>query len=552
MIVDRSSPRSTNETQSVVRFPAPRMTLWLTAFGIAALHVGAVLWSAHQHLSFLAALMLAPAIIFWSYGWVAALGALCSCWCGRQLREMANALADPNPWPPVAVFYLCCDDFQADALQTLLASDYPALHVFVLDDSETPDQRSTIRELCSRHPGRITYHSRGIRIGAKAGNINSGLAMLPEHFEAVLICDADERIKEHTLRGMVRWLAAHERIAFVQSTHIANPARGTPYARSLAFTVSAFWRFCIPWRQWYGMPVCLGHGVLIRRRALEEVGRFPETSSEDIILTFRLRLRGWHGVVFCPSDPPEEDVPATVQQYRQRLFRWTKQDARTVWQYSLPILRSSSFSAAEKIDWMYRNLKFPLAALVFPYLLLLGMIRVIDPDINETTSSWNMSSFATCALVGGLAPFLVYLFDCGLRPVRFAAVVATIVSNSLMLVGIYIKAVLSWVGWREVAFVPTGRRSVSRYDRVGSMTVELLATAALVAVGTWSSEWTVAAIGLVIALGPTCDLLGKEAFTVIRWIGGGVVAIALVGMLMSPLSPVISLLAISVFAMLVP
>jgi len=276
-------------------------------------------------------------IVFWFYGILSAVAALATAALVRRFRALTTSLPEPTERMPVAVLYVCCGDFRPDCVATLLAQDYPDLHVFVLDDSESEQERAKVRTWCATQNRGVSYLHRSQRRAYKAGNLNYGLAMVPTRYEGILICDADERLGQRTLRELVTWLAIEPRLAWVQAVHTAAPSP-SEFAAALEYQVGCAWQLLMPWRVWFGLGWNLGHGVLIRRKALASIGGFPEVSSEDIILTGALRRNGWSGTCVWTSDGAQEEVPETFERFCRRLLRWTSQDTDTAIKYTIPML----------------------------------------------------------------------------------------------------------------------------------------------------------------------------------------------------------------------
>jgi len=166
---------------------------------------------------------------------------------------------------------------------------YPNRQVWVLDDAGRPE----VEALAARY--RCSYHHRPERRYAKAGNLNTGLALCGG--ELVAVFDADFVPQEHFLDRTIG-LLLDPQVALVQTPqHFFN---ADPVMRNLAMEAwllpdeESFYRWIEPVRSAWDAVVCAGTSFLVRRSALDEVGGFVEQAiSEDLVTGMALASRGW-------------------------------------------------------------------------------------------------------------------------------------------------------------------------------------------------------------------------------------------------------------------
>jgi cellulose synthase/poly-beta-1,6-N-acetylglucosamine synthase-like glycosyltransferase len=302
------------------------------------------------------------AICFWGYR-----NACVALLSGFEIRKkpIQASLQVPRKGN-VAVLYLCCDDFDRNALATFLDQSYRNYLIYVLDDSTVESNRKAVDEFCSLH--RIKIIRRESRQGYKAGAINNALLHLPPDIEFLAIADSDERVYPDFLEECMKAITvADERVVFVQCRHLV-PDQATTFARILSQRTNSHWLFYQVYRNKYGLVQFLGHGALIKRKAIAEVGGVPELISEDIALTFTLREAGYRGL-FLTKVVCLEGYPADYLALRKRNRRWSKGTLQ-IFLGPLPrFLLAPTISIAEKLDAFTSMLTMPMSLLFFAFWL---------------------------------------------------------------------------------------------------------------------------------------------------------------------------------------
>ncbi len=212
------------------------------------------------------------------------------------------------------------------AIQCAVALDWPRdkLHIQMLDDS-TDDTTRMIAEAVGYWRARgvaITHVRRETREGFKAGALAAGLRDNAAPFVALL--DVDFRPPAHWLRDVVPVLLADPDAGFVQSrcefsnykTNWLTRVQGMML--DAHFVVEQAGRFRGGWLFQFN-----GTGGVWRRSAIAEAGGWSADSlCEDLDLTVRVALAGWHGLfVMEPAIPGL--VPERIDHWRVQQRRWS-------------------------------------------------------------------------------------------------------------------------------------------------------------------------------------------------------------------------------------
>ncbi len=268
----------------------------------------------------------------------------------------------------------------ADCLRSAAALDWPRdrLHIQLLDDST--DETTVIANaiVCELHAQGyfISHLHRTDRRGYKAGALAAGLARSDAPFVAVL--DADFRPPVNWLRAIVPALVADPGASFVQSrcefanyrTNWLTRAQGLMF--DAHFVIEQATRFRAGWLFQFN-----GTGGVWRRAAIDAAGGWSGYSlCEDLDLTIRAEIAGWHGI-FAMEPPVPGLVPDKVSHWRVQQRRWSNgfvQVARKllseVWTAKWPVWRKLSASFLILIQTFY-----PCVALACLSLALCAIIR---------------------------------------------------------------------------------------------------------------------------------------------------------------------------------
>lgn len=268
----------------------------------------------------------------------------------------------------------------ADSLRSAAALDWPRekLHIQLLDDSTDETTAIANAVICElrRQGYDISHLRRAARRGYKAGALAAGLARSNAPYVAIL--DADFRPPANWLRAIVPALIADPSASFVQSRcEFANYrtnwlTRAQGLMLDAHFVMEQATRYRVDWLFQFN-----GTGGVWRRAAIVAAGGWSGDSlCEDLDLTVRAEIAGWHGL-FAMDPPVPGLVPEKVSHWQVQQRRWSNgfvQVARKllgeVWLANWPVWRKLSASLLILIQTFY-----PCVALVCLCLALCAIIR---------------------------------------------------------------------------------------------------------------------------------------------------------------------------------
>jgi cellulose synthase (UDP-forming) len=309
--------------------------------------------------------------------------------------------------------------------------------VWLLDDGDRPEMAAM-----AAHHG-VRYITRREHGGAKAGNLNHALRLTDAPFVAVFDCDqvpAPGFLVE-TLRRLV-----DGRVAFVQTPQYYVNRDAGHIAAAAATQQDLFFGTVAPGKDAKGAMFCCGTNVLLRRRALEDVGDFPTHSlTEDFEMSIRLHERGWTSV-YVPTVLAHGLGPEDMSSYAGQQSRWAQGCLSAVPR----ILRS-------RVPLRLRA-QYLLAASYF----LSGWAVLVYMSLPVLRLLFHVTPIRPGAAPEFLAHFLPYFTSCILTVVVASAGTCTFAACSLAIAnfGVLIGASLRVLFRRSQGFVVTSKHAI--------------------------------------------------------------------------------------------
>lgn len=297
-------------------------------------------------------------------------------------RRQNIALSTPTivQWPRVTVQLPIFNElYVAERLiRAAAALDYPAelLEIQALDDSSDETLGLVAHEVeAARARGiNVVHLHRTVRSGFKAGALANGLAQSNGQFLAIF--DADFIPPPDYLRRTLPHFA-DQRAAFIQTRwgHVNRSYSLLTFLQSLAidahFMVEQFAR-----SQSQYLFNFNGTAGIWRREALIDAGGWTsDTLTEDLDLSYRAFLRGWHALYLREVEVPAE-LPVNFVAYRRQQHRWARGSFECAIKL-LPRVWEAPFPLAKKIEATLHLTGYAvhllLCALVILYPIIIGM-----------------------------------------------------------------------------------------------------------------------------------------------------------------------------------
>jgi len=212
-------------------------------------------------------------------------------------------------------------------IASVLASEYPALHIFVVDDGSTDDTAENVRAQFGTD-ARVTLIRKAN--GGKATALN--VAFAAADAEIVVCMDADTMFTPQTIRRLVQPFVELQVGAVAGNVKVGNRVNLLAIWQSLEYITSQnFDR--LAFARLNSVAVVPGAVGAWRRAAVLEVGGFESnTLAEDTDLTFKIRLAGYYTRA-VNSALAYTETPATVSSLAKQRFRWAFGILQALWKH---------------------------------------------------------------------------------------------------------------------------------------------------------------------------------------------------------------------------
>jgi cellulose synthase/poly-beta-1,6-N-acetylglucosamine synthase-like glycosyltransferase len=285
--------------------------------------------------------------------------------------------ANQGPAPSVTIQLPLYNERRAaeQIVRAAAAQDYPRdrFDVQVLDDS-TDETSSIVAEVVSelRESGvQISHLRRDNREGYKAGALAAGLELSDSDFVALF--DADFVPDPKFLKRMMLDDASfHDpTVAFVQARWAwAEPLRGM-LPTALALLMDRHFFVQKPTRAFIGNVATFnGSAGIWRRAAVDEAGGWSAaTLTEDLDLSYRCALNGWHGR-YRQDVGVINELPGHMRAFKQQQHRWAKGNAQCFMSLTGRVLGSKKGIIEDRIDEAFLLAGYFIHPIILSNLLL--------------------------------------------------------------------------------------------------------------------------------------------------------------------------------------
>lgn len=270
-------------------------------------------------------------------------------------------------YPPLTVLVAAYNerDDIANTLGSFAMQHYSGeIEIIVIDDGSTDDTASIV--------GRYKLPAlRLIRVAKNAGKanaLNTGLAQAKH--DLIVTVDADSTLRPNALENIVkRFLSDPPGTVAVAGAVLARNSRANwltsiqewDYFHGIAIvkrTQSLY----------QGTLVAQGAFSLYTKKILLEVGGWPNTVGEDIVITWDMLKRG-HRVGYAENAVVFTGVPATYQQFYQQRRRWAR-GLIEAFKHHPDILSKFRLNST----FYYLNLFYPFIDSVYLFCFLPGVV----------------------------------------------------------------------------------------------------------------------------------------------------------------------------------
>lgn len=279
--------------------------------------------------------------------------------------------------PPVTILIAAYNeaDYIRDTLASLSRQNYDAaLEILVIDDGSTDRTRDIVREVMAtmERPPRqsLTLLEMPQNVG-KAHALTTGLAHASH--ELIITLDADTMVYRDAIsRLVINQLSSPAGTAATAGTVLVRNSRKNLITRLQEWDY--FLGIAVVKRVQsllQGTLVAQGAFSIYRRDILREVGGWPDTVGEDIVLTWAILERG-HRVGYAENAFVFTNVPETYRAYYHQRKRWSRGLIEAFKQHpSMLVPRRLN------APFVYLNLAFPYLDFVYLFVFLPGIVAAV-------------------------------------------------------------------------------------------------------------------------------------------------------------------------------
>jgi cellulose synthase/poly-beta-1,6-N-acetylglucosamine synthase-like glycosyltransferase/spore germination protein YaaH/peptidoglycan/xylan/chitin deacetylase (PgdA/CDA1 family) len=241
----------------------------------------------------------------------------------------------PDPLPGVTVLIPAYNE-EGVIIQTVnsvLKSDYPAMHIIVVNDGSTDDTGMLLDSHFSDDPRIQLLHqvNRG-----KAAALNNALSHAQT--EIVVTIDADTEIEPDAIRQLMRHFSDPQTGAVAGNVKVGNRSRWLTRWQALEYITSQNME-----KRAFDLLNCItvvpGALGAWRREAIEAAGGITaDTVAEDADLTVAIRRLGWR-VSYEERAVAWTEAPETPGVLIRQRFRWTFGTLQSFWKHRNTLFR---------------------------------------------------------------------------------------------------------------------------------------------------------------------------------------------------------------------
>lgn len=280
--------------------------------------------------------------------------------------------------PPLTILVAAYNEARNidETLTSLVRQEYPAeVEVLVIDDGSTdgtPERVSAFQ--AGGDYDRSRCHLRLIRVeqnGGKAQALNLGLKQARN--ELIVTVDGDSYLYRNALRNLAANLVyGPARTAAVAGTVLVRNSRENFVTRLQEWDY--FHGIAIVKRTqslFQGTLVAQGAFSIYRREGLKEIGGWPSTVGEDIVVTWGL-LRAGYRIGYAENAFAFTRVPENLGGYYRQRKRWARGLIEAIKAYP-QLLTHPRMNA----PFIYMNLMFPYIDFAYLFFFLPGVFLAV-------------------------------------------------------------------------------------------------------------------------------------------------------------------------------
>jgi exo-beta-1,3-glucanase (GH17 family)/cellulose synthase/poly-beta-1,6-N-acetylglucosamine synthase-like glycosyltransferase len=387
-------------------------------------------------------------------------------WPGSLARHSSSPEPSVAPPPFVSIHLACANeppDMVVQAVESLLALDWPAFEVIVVDNNTVDERaRETLADwMRRRNDPRLRFIQHARLPGFKAGALNKALAITHPSAQWIAVVDADYVVDPQWLNAVQAWLRDPS-VGLVQAPQAHREWSSRPFGRMMNWETDGFFRIGMHHRHERNAIIQHGTMTLVRALDLRDLGWNEDCICEDTELGLRL-LRSGYQAVYVDRVLGAGLLPRDFSAYGRQRKRWAQGAMQIFRLHAGALLGPSPLTMAQRYHFLAGWLPWLGDALHFVFSLImilfsLGMVfypRTIDPPFWLFVVPL-IAFFAARLLAGPL--LYARRVPCGLRDRLGAAVAGMALSHRIA------RGVLQGLWGRRAVFEVTQKAASDSSD----------------------------------------------------------------------------------------
>jgi cellulose synthase/poly-beta-1,6-N-acetylglucosamine synthase-like glycosyltransferase len=273
--------------------------------------------------------------------------------------------------------------------------DYPKdkLEIQVLDDSND-ESFDVAAEKVAQLRGQgydIKHIKRPDRVGFKAGALAYGLEIARGEFTAIF--DADFLPRPEFLKKTIPWFLSDEKIGVVQTRWEHLNESYSILTELQAFGLDAHFTVEQSGRNAGGHFINFnGTAGVWRNSCIEDAGGWQsDTITEDLDLSYRAQLKGWHFKYLEEVGSPAE-LPAEMNALKNQQFRWTKGAAECAVKNLPKVIRQKGLGFSTKLHAIFHLMNSFVFICVLCTAVLSLPLLILKAQENNYRELFNLAS----------------------------------------------------------------------------------------------------------------------------------------------------------------
>jgi cellulose synthase/poly-beta-1,6-N-acetylglucosamine synthase-like glycosyltransferase len=253
------------------------------------------------------------------------------------------------------------------------------VRIVIIDDSED-ESVEVVDNVVSEYLAkgyRVEVLRRNSRKGFKAGALQAALEMTGEEY--IVVFDADFIPAPDFLNRTIPYFEADEKLGIIQSRWTHTNRDYNTLTKAIAIGIDV--HFLIEQAGRYASG-CFqnfnGSGGVLKRKAIIDAGSWQaDTLAEDLDISYRIQLKGYHFLYIRDLQSPGE-IPPTVPSFTKQQARWANGSLRTARKVLPTIMTNSKLGVKIRLEAFIHLTGYLVHPLMFISFILTFLATILS------------------------------------------------------------------------------------------------------------------------------------------------------------------------------